>query len=666
MDHFKFIIGALIYLCMVQYSKGITTVSQKNSGNGKMETYCVTNNESETLSWITPYDKSFYNLKSDDSSDITEFLPNYWLFENSFYSYLGPVVDHRWQNFETFVSKNNQEVNKYLRQKLEEYFELTFSIKYDEDAEMTIYSYKNLKQTISFQNNILTSQICSDKTSIHYCDKYNNIKENLERFSQYSKYSWNHYTIRYNKDIYTLLLNGISIAEDYIPNYGLSSIYMKSMKGAIWKLHIYEYYRTDSTVKEILFLNDIQASNNKLCMSAYFYFDHELIIQIKQDKNIIKEITFRNEKKCWKFIKIVQNVQDDKKPYIFWLKYREQSDLLFSHIKLNSDCDMDINKIYTEFHTSLISQVSCESLNNPSSSITIGDSSNCSIDKFGNDCIKCKSVFNTDICEETLTCVETNKCYCQPGYYGKQCKPKCDNLKTNVFGSNCNEKCGNCKDKAQCHHITGNCPNGCEMYFLEPFCNENYLKVVELYGIWNDDEILMLRWNILKDEEGKERVFQISHDRKDIAFAETQENYYKVHSTFICPPKKQFSELAVRRKIDKDVTEWFRVEVACPPSPPTFGNNPIIAIPFGSSTCSFKLMLPPFLNPTNRSFISVFVEQTDYEGTKDDCDPNKLGLKTTFALPSIHLAVHIKLTKPYDMLTIDIGEEEDALICYAD
>ncbi|XP_017778644.1 PREDICTED: multiple epidermal growth factor-like domains protein 11, partial [Nicrophorus vespilloides] len=105
--------------------------------------------------------------------------------------------------------------------------------------------------------------------------------------------------------------------------------------------------------------------------------------------------------------------------------------------------------------------------------------SNCSIDKFGNDCIECKSVFNTDICEETLTCVETNKCYCQPGYYGKHCKPKCDNLKANVFGSNCNEKCGNCKNKAQCHHITGNCPNGCEMYFVEPFCNETNLPYLK-------------------------------------------------------------------------------------------------------------------------------------------------------------------------------------------
>ncbi|XP_017776634.1 PREDICTED: uncharacterized protein LOC108562728 [Nicrophorus vespilloides] len=182
------------------------------------------------------------------------------------------------------------------------------------------------------------------------------------------------------------------------------------------------------------------------------------------------------------------------------------------------------------------------------------------------------------------------------------------------------------------------------------------VSVEDLQGIWDEDMVLTLSWSLSMDKNEEDIIFQISQNGKDFAFAETTENHYKVHSTLICPAKKEFAQLAVRVKVDKNVYKWSKLEVACPPPPPTFGNNPIIAIPIDSSTCSFKLQLPPFQNPTNRSYISVFVEQTDYEGRKDYCDPIKLGLKTTITIRSVHLAVHKELTKPYDMLTIDIGE----------
>ncbi|XP_017773532.1 PREDICTED: uncharacterized protein LOC108560479 isoform X2 [Nicrophorus vespilloides] len=475
-----------IYLCFfVQYLNGITIVSRKKE-NGKLESHCVKTDESETLTWLTPYDESFYKYKSNNSSNLSKplgLIPG-WRIDQGYKYLLGPILDHRWQYFETFISKDNKNVKKNLSEILDDFFEFTFSLRYRRDAEMSFYYNNQLKLRMSFSNDNVTSVFCPDQAI--NCTNEKLIQNNLQN---YNVDSWNHFTIRYNKNNgrYILLLNGKSIQNEYVRHFGLSSLDMKSFEGALWKLHSYNIWVKDVVGKNVIFLNIIPDYNNKLCFSTYFYFVNEITVEIRLGSTIIKNQKFKNERIGWKFVKMEANVQDATKVYSFQLLNYRQNEVIFSNMKYNADCETNINQISMEFDVGQIEQVSCVSLNNPNSSIRMGESvvnsnkSNvCSIDEFGNDCIKCKSVFNTDGCENTLICAETNKCYCQPGHQGKYCETKCDDLKKNVFGSNCVDKCGNCKDNEQCHYVTGHCPNGCKKSYLEPFCNERqYCKDVK-------------------------------------------------------------------------------------------------------------------------------------------------------------------------------------------
>ena len=45
---------------------------------------------------------------------------------------------------------------------------------------------------------------------------------------------------------------------------------------------------------------------------------------------------------------------------------------------------------------------------------------------------------------------------CKPGFYNST--------------SHCTSKCGHCKDNTTCDNESGQCPDGCEQHFKEPFC----------------------------------------------------------------------------------------------------------------------------------------------------------------------------------------------------
>ncbi|XP_065924918.1 receptor-type tyrosine-protein phosphatase alpha [Magallana gigas] len=67
---------------------------------------------------------------------------------------------------------------------------------------------------------------------------------------------------------------------------------------------------------------------------------------------------------------------------------------------------------------------------------------------------------------------KTGHCYCQVGWKPDTCDSQCA---SNTFGQNCSERCGYCLDDEQCHHVDGNCTNGCELGFYGTNCMQECL-----------------------------------------------------------------------------------------------------------------------------------------------------------------------------------------------
>ncbi|XP_017774540.1 PREDICTED: uncharacterized protein LOC108561207 isoform X2 [Nicrophorus vespilloides] len=469
-----FNVGTILLLCssfILQSSARITIVTQIEHSSHIMKSHCVTTNESQTLTWTTPYDESYYENCDDKYDDRMIFVPNHWQLESNHHTFTGPILDPRWQIFNTFMTRNMNKESIDLTRPLKIYFEFSFSIKYQDDAEISFSFNRTLLQTLSFKTDALT---------IYFYKGFIVKKQFILSLD-----GWNHFTIRYDAQTkqYLMIQNGnIVVVEDTNNFFAIDQVDMQSEEGAIWKLHSYNYYRTIFNLSETMFVEMVRPRDGKLCLSAYFYFEHKLTVELRLDSNIYKQQTFENDKMSWKLIKMEASVngRTANRFFTFWIKYRHEKDILFSHLKLNSDCESGINKISTDVKIDDLQLVSCESLNNPNELVKMDEfngtiDSACSVDEFGYDCIKCKSVFDTDVCLKTMTCDEINKCYCQPGFYEKYCSFDCEE----GFGFECAQKCGKCKDNERCHHINGHCLNGCEKYYVEPFCNETdlpYLK----------------------------------------------------------------------------------------------------------------------------------------------------------------------------------------------
>ncbi|XP_062620863.1 receptor-type tyrosine-protein phosphatase epsilon-like isoform X1 [Saccostrea cucullata] len=74
-------------------------------------------------------------------------------------------------------------------------------------------------------------------------------------------------------------------------------------------------------------------------------------------------------------------------------------------------------------------------------------------------------------------CLDDTQCHhiygncsqgCSAGYKGTHCTEECDG---GLYGYKCNQSCGHCLNGTHCHHITGKCPGGCIGY-KEPYCKD--------------------------------------------------------------------------------------------------------------------------------------------------------------------------------------------------
>lgn len=41
-----------------------------------------------------------------------------------------------------------------------------------------------------------------------------------------------------------------------------------------------------------------------------------------------------------------------------------------------------------------------------------------------------------------------------------------------TYGPDCQQICGNCKNREQCHHVNGSCPNGCDRGIFGEKCDK--------------------------------------------------------------------------------------------------------------------------------------------------------------------------------------------------
>ncbi|XP_078327529.1 uncharacterized protein LOC111116790 [Crassostrea virginica] len=81
----------------------------------------------------------------------------------------------------------------------------------------------------------------------------------------------------------------------------------------------------------------------------------------------------------------------------------------------------------------------------------------CDDGEYGENCkYNCSgNCLNGTVCDpKTGTCQS-----CAGGFNGEKCDQKCGN---GTYGVNCSEDCGACLNDTECHHVTGECPSGCE------------------------------------------------------------------------------------------------------------------------------------------------------------------------------------------------------------
>ena len=53
---------------------------------------------------------------------------------------------------------------------------------------------------------------------------------------------------------------------------------------------------------------------------------------------------------------------------------------------------------------------------------------------------------------------------------------------SDYYGENCSRKCGYCLDNETCHHINGNCEQGCNPGYIAPLCSKgnHYYSLLRL------------------------------------------------------------------------------------------------------------------------------------------------------------------------------------------
>nr|XP_022310759.1 cell death abnormality protein 1-like [Crassostrea virginica] len=90
----------------------------------------------------------------------------------------------------------------------------------------------------------------------------------------------------------------------------------------------------------------------------------------------------------------------------------------------------------------------------------------CDVNTYGVDCKRCGNCSGGAQCDHvTGTCPNG----CDPGMYGDECDRECVNK---TYGMECKEQCGNCSNGEPCHHVDGSCRYGCDVGVHGRTCDE--------------------------------------------------------------------------------------------------------------------------------------------------------------------------------------------------
>nr|XP_022307845.1 multiple epidermal growth factor-like domains protein 10 [Crassostrea virginica] len=91
----------------------------------------------------------------------------------------------------------------------------------------------------------------------------------------------------------------------------------------------------------------------------------------------------------------------------------------------------------------------------------------CDVNTYGVDCKRCGNCSGGAQCDHvTGTCPNG----CDPGMYGDECDRECGNK---TYGMECKGQCGNCSNGELCHHVDGSCPSGCNAGAYGATCKES-------------------------------------------------------------------------------------------------------------------------------------------------------------------------------------------------
>ncbi|KAI0222457.1 hypothetical protein LSAT2_026310 [Lamellibrachia satsuma] len=92
----------------------------------------------------------------------------------------------------------------------------------------------------------------------------------------------------------------------------------------------------------------------------------------------------------------------------------------------------------------------------------------CEVVVIGYRYVSCQHCPSTNTCNDVIGCDA-----CAPGKQQPDCVRDCDD---GNYGINCNESCGHCKKQSKCSITNGNCPSGCEPWYISDAC-KTYIVV---------------------------------------------------------------------------------------------------------------------------------------------------------------------------------------------
>ncbi|XP_065167698.1 uncharacterized protein [Atheta coriaria] len=302
----------------------------------------------------------------------------------------------------------------------------------------------------------------------------------------FSEDHWSQISIRYYNQQLLVIIDDVSLISYNVSNQNEFNNYIRLFiqsytENAVWKYHEYLYHEARRIKHQQIDSDWFQVHCNQICISLFANFEKETTLQLfDESRNLINTYDYqRDSNSQWNYKTFDSSVVANNS-YILRITSTRNYDNMIAirNVFLHEDCKIK----QKQFHASILSynglpdDIKCTSLREKNTKLIIrypikNETIYLAENKKHNDF--CSKFYNSAICAHRMTCNE-NFCYCSMGYTGKYCHEDCN---WGTYGFNCESKCGECR-LVHCSENTGKCPGGCKDNYIEPFCKQSDLPVL--------------------------------------------------------------------------------------------------------------------------------------------------------------------------------------------